>query len=172
MSRLVGPVEFTNNYQAGRLCNASLITKLYNQSFCDTWGFVPMSTQEFSALFHTIVLLKHWDLNYLACLNGTPVGLLLTVPDLYEPQSPEQSKNQEFNNLRITVLGVLPSFRKRGIEASLVVNVLSDSLTKGYKNVEFSAILENNKTMINFINREFGVPVSRTFRIYEKEIIP
>lgn len=163
-------VEILNFRQAGRLCNASLITKLYNQSFYDTWGFVPMSNQEFTSLLHAILLLNHWDLNFLACINGTPVGLLLTVPDLYEPQSPGHGSNQEFNTLRVTVLGVLPSFRKRGIETRLGVMLIKDALAKGYKSFEFSYIMENNTAMNNYVNREFGMPVSKTFRIYEKPV--
>jgi GNAT superfamily N-acetyltransferase len=163
-------VKVLNFRQAGRLCNASVITKLYNQAFCDTWGFVPMSTKEFSFLLHSIVLLDHWDLNYLAFYDDTPVGLLLTVPDLYAPLSQGQGKDRNFKDLRVTVLGVLPSFRTRGIEARLGTILLNDAMKKGYKNLEFSFILENNTAMNNYVNREFGIPAIRTFRIYEKPV--
>lgn len=163
-------ITILNFNQAGRLCSPSMLTKLYNQAFYDTWGFVPMSTKEFSSLLQETFLMNHWDLNYLAFYGRNPVGLLLTVPDLNEPQTPGQAKNQQFNTLRITVLGVQPSFRKRGIETRMGVMLINDAVAKGYKSFEFSYILENNTAMLNYVDREFGIPVSKTFRIYEKPV--
>ncbi len=153
---------------------ARILTNLYNQAFSGNWGWVPMTGEEFSYLLKTIASLEHTGLNYLAFSGHTPVGFLLTVPDLYASgQEPSVSgylpKTTVFRKLRVTVLGVVPAYRKLGIEAELGVRVLRDAWQKGYEQLEFSVILENNAVMNNLVKREFGLPASKTFRIYEKQ---
>ncbi len=158
-----------------RFHKASMLTNLYNEAFAGNWGYVPMTTQEFAYLLKTIELLRHTDLNYLAYSDGIPVGFLLTVPDLYSSGDDSSDisylpKTKVYKELRVTVLGVIPAYRKRGIETELAIRLLKDALKRGYEKMELSFILENNPEMNNFIKREFDLPISRTFRIYEKYI--
>lgn len=156
--------------EAGRLCKASTITDLHNKAFCDNWGYVPMTTKEFSHLLSFLAHLNYLDFNYLAVCKSTPVGLLLTVPDFYAQPSRKRNQHQEFKDIRVTVLGVLPAYRKRGIESCLGARALEDAIINGCQTMEFSYILENNSAMNNYVSREFGIPVSKTFRIYEKAL--
>ncbi len=154
-----------------RINRAAVLSKLYDEAFADNWGFVPMGPGEFSYLLKTISSLKQSDLNYIAFSGSTPVGLLLTVPDLYSPASaPVAGGLPAYDKLRVTSLGVIPAFRSRGIESLLGFRTLSDACKKGYKELEFSVILENNTPMNNYVRREFGLPVSKTFRVYTKPV--
>lgn len=147
----------------------SFLTTLYNEAFSDNWGFVPMLDFEFDNLLKSLSALGHLNLNYIAFSENKPVGLLLTVPDLYENSSRSNNirKRVRGKRLRLTVLGVLPAYRGKGIEAMLGSTILNDALANGYEEIEFSVILENNVPMNNLINREFGLPVTKTFRVYE-----
>lgn len=166
----VRPLNLTTRFN-----RTNLLTSLYNESFSDNWGYVPMTPREFAYLLKTLTALEHTALNYIAYAGSKPVGLLLTVPDLYSaarsPTVTGQAANPEgFRELRVTVLGIVPAYRKRGIEAKMGLRLWTDALDAGYDKLEFSVILENNAPMNNFVSREFGLPVSKTFRIYEKPV--
>ncbi len=157
---------------------AAILAKIYNQAFSDLWGFVPMTNGEFSHLVKNLSRLSHTDLNYVALNNRNPVGILLTVPDIYSGKEiPAQyisgnvnKLEEKLTKLRLTVLGVIPEFRGKGIETLMGLQALEDSLNKGFETVEFSVILENNIAMNNLINREFGLPIDKIFRVYEKQL--
>lgn len=144
---------------------SGILKKVYNEAFADTWGFVPMTGPEFSNLVTGLSRLKHLDLNYVAFSGNVPVGLLLTVPDLYSVKGLNSR-----NRLRLTVIGVIPAFRGKGIESMMGVQALNEAKSRGYDEVEFSVIFENNTAMNNLIAREFGLEVSRTFRVYQKDL--
>lgn len=150
----------------------ALITKLYNESFADTWGYIPMTLQEFAYLVKNINSTGVSDLNYIAFADGVPAGLLLTVPDIYSTGGAGNTQNHRlhavYGKLRLTVLGVLPAFRKRGLETVLGLRLLDDAFKKGYEDIEFSVVLENNPGMNSIIDR-FSLPVSKTYRLYIKQ---
>lgn len=158
---------------------ASVLAKTYNDSFSDLWGFVPMTTREFSHLINNLSHLNHLNLNYIAHIGRKPVGLLLTVPDLYSGKNnagvylDEPAKVEErdsFRRLRLTVLGIVPDFRGKGIEALMGLQLFDDTANRGYEEIEFSVILEDNIPINNLIHREFGLPVDKIFRVYEKQL--
>ncbi len=154
---------------------AALLESLYNQAFAGNWGFVPMTSAEFSYLLKTLASLGHTDLNYIAFAGAKPIGLLLSVPDLYAPGngpyfSDNGTKTPAFKDLRITVIGVIPAYRRKGVEAALGVRALQDARAKGYETIEFSVILENNTPMNNIVKREFGLAPAKTYRVYEKNL--
>jgi len=144
-----------------RFSRVKLLKKIYNEAFKDIWGFVPMSEKEFSNLLTNLSSMNHFDLNFLAFSGKTPVGILLTMPDLYST----------IKRLRLNVIGVIPAFRGKGIESLLGIRALEKARAKGYGEIEFSVIFEDNAASNNLITREFDVKPSKTFRIYEKELI-
>jgi len=157
-----------------------ILNKIYNEAFANVWGFVPMMKQEISYLVKSLSSLHHTDLNYVAFSDKTPVGILLTVPDLYSVEASKfRSSSGNFRalsdkaplkRLRLTVIGVIPAYRGKGIESLLGIRVLEEARDRGYDEIEFSVILENNIESNNLISREFGLEVARTFRIYEKNL--
>lgn len=146
------------------------LTRLYDEAFSGNWGYVPMSSAEFSHLVKTLDHLGCADLNYLAFFKGKPVGFLLSMPDLYAPDEIAGSSSAAFRKLRVTTLGVAPAYRNKGIETVMGVKMLSDAKKRGYEEIEFSVVLENNAPMNNYIRREFGLQESKRFRIYQKFI--
>lgn len=161
--------------QISGINKTAVLKTLYNESFANNWGFIPMGSAEFSSLLRSLAILGHESLNYIAFDQKSPIGLLLTVPDLYSPEFDRSKGTPSFrtttSRLRVTVLGILPAYRNKGIESLLGITVLTDAFKKGYREIEFSVVLENNNEMNNLVRREFGLPVNKTFRVYEKPIV-
>lgn len=158
---------------------ASVLTKVYNEAFSHLWGFVPMTNCEFSHLVKSLSRLDHSDLNYAAFIDRIPVGILLTVPDLYSgknnpayyiSQNAKKIQDEKFTKLRLTVIGVVPEFRGKGIETVMGMQAFKDARKRSFETIEFSVILENNTAMNNLINREFCLPIDKIFRVYEKKL--
>jgi ribosomal protein S18 acetylase RimI-like enzyme len=153
-------VDIRTFSQIKRLPRSQMLTNIYNSAFSANWGFIPMTDKEFSHLVNNIFSMGYQDINYMAFAGNEPVGLLLTLPDLYSAPN--------IKTLRVTVLGVIPAYRRKGIETLMVSQLLTDTLNGRYQTLEFSVILENNVPMNNFIRREAQLSPSKTFRVYEK----
>ena len=71
--------------------------------------------------------------------------------------------------MRTLTLGVIPEYRGKGIEASLIYHTMYEGLKAGYKGCEMSWILETN-TMMNRILEKMDVKIYKKYRIYEKTL--
>jgi GNAT superfamily N-acetyltransferase len=123
------------------------------------------------------------DMTLVAEIDGQVVGASITLPDL----------NQIFRHMngrllptgwwyllrrqryisrgRIFALGVLPSYRQRGIEAAFIVETFHAAIRKGYRELELSIVVEHNTPThrsIEPLATSLGGDISRTYRIYEK----
>lgn len=138
-----------------------ILKKIFNEAFKDIWGFVPMSEKEFSNVVTGLSRMNHLDMNFVAFSGKTPVGVLLTSPD----------HNSTFKRLRLNIIGVIPAFRGKGVESLLGIRALENARARGYDEIEFSVIFENNAASNNLVIREFDITPSKTYRVYEKELV-
>jgi len=160
---------------------------LYNNAWSQNWGFVPMTDPEFDQLADDLHDIIDPDLVFLAEKDGKTVGFSLTLPDLNEPlhlaypkpNTPEwwtmaklvwQWKiRRKVSWIRAFAMGVIPEYRKLGIDALFYFMTAQAALKKGIKMVEMSWILDNNDLM----NRPIiamGGEVYKTYRYYEKDL--
>ncbi len=161
------------------------VRSVYNRSWARNWGFVPMTDSEFRRLARQLKPFIDPDLVVFVESEGQTVGFGLSLPDVNEPLRlayprpglPEFATKARFawhwkvrhavRWLRVVVLGVLPEFRGRGIDALLYLETAETALRKGYQDVETSWILENNDPM-NAAMRLGGGEVYKTYRMYQK----
>jgi GNAT superfamily N-acetyltransferase len=73
-------------------------------------------------------------------------------------------------DMRLMFFGVLPRFRKLGIDAVLYSEVLDYALRRGYKTCEPSLLLEGNDLILRASSFMGGVH-HKTWRIYEKPLV-
>jgi GNAT superfamily N-acetyltransferase len=160
---------------------------LYNNAWSQNWGFIPMTDPEFDQLADDLHDIIDPDLVFLAEKDGKTVGFSLTLPDLNEPlhlaypkpNTPEwwtmaklvwQWKiRRKVSWIRAFAMGVIPEYRKLGIDALFYFMTAQAALKKGIKMVEMSWILDNNDLM----NRPIiamGGEVYKTYRYYEKDL--
>ncbi len=163
------------------------IKVLYNEAWSKNWGFVPMTNPEFDQLAKELHDILDPDLVYIAEKDGKTVGFSLSLPDLNEPlrmaypkpSSPEwwvMAKlvwywkiRRRVTWVRVFALGVIPEYRKLGIDALFYYRTAQAALRKGIQMGEMSWILDNNDKM----NRPIiamGGKVYKTYRYYEKAL--
>lgn len=160
---------------------------LYNEAWSQNWGFVPMTDGEFQQLADELHDILDPDLVYIAEKDGKTVGFSITLPDLNEPllkanpkpNSPEWwtmlklvwnwKVLRKVNWVRVLVLGVIPEYRKLGIDALFYYKTALAAQKKGMRMGEMSWILDNNDRM----NRPIiamGGKVYKTYRFYQKAL--
>jgi GNAT superfamily N-acetyltransferase len=154
---------------------------VYNAAWQKNWGFVPMSEEEIDHLARGI---KPWvdpDLIFVAEVDGKPVGVAVTLPDMNQVLLHLNGRLFPFGWLkflwyrrkvricRLFAMGIVEGYRGLGIDAVLYYMTGKAAIPKGYTMAEMSWILENN-TMMNRIIRFLGGKVYKTYRIYEKAL--
>ena len=72
-------------------------------------------------------------------------------------------------DIRLMFFGVVPRFRKLGIDAVLYLEVLEYAIKRGYKTCEPSLLLEGNDLILRASSFMGGVH-HKTWRIYEKKV--
>jgi len=160
---------------------------LYNEAWSQNWGFVPMTDAEFDKLAEGLHDILDPDLVYIAEKDGKTVGFSITLADLNEPLHKAYPKpstpewwamaklgwnwkiRKSVSWVRVLVLGVIPEYRKLGIDALFYYKSAQAALKKGIKMAEMSWILDNNDKM----NRPIiamGAEVYKTYRFDEKNL--
>ncbi|MBN1653803.1 MAG: N-acetyltransferase [Deltaproteobacteria bacterium] len=154
----------------------AVIFRIYNDSWEKNWGFVPVSEREFASIASDF---KHLVIDRLVLIveqEGKPVGFSLTVPDLNEVL-PRDGKllplgwlkllrgMKKTKNARLITLGVLPAYRKRGVEAILCLETALRTKRLGMKGGEISWTLEDNH-LINSAAEAMGGKLDRKYRVF------
>ena len=158
---------------------------LYNEAWSQNWGFVPMTDPEFDQLADELHDIIDPDLVYIAEKDGNTVGFSLSLPDLNQPLRLAYPKpgtpewwvmvklawhwkiRRQVKWVRVFALGVIPEYRKLGIDALFYYKTARAALKKGMRMGEMSWILDNNDKMNKPIIA-LGGEVYKTYRYYEK----
>lgn len=139
---------------------AAIIKNIYNRAWESNWGFVPMSDGELDAMVKELkMVVKAKLFPILENEKGEAVGLAFTLPDYNELIKGFNGKLFPFNFLklltqqkkirwlRVILLGILPEYRNKGLDAILYQDLISNGMAMGNDVSEASWILENNPGM-------------------------
>jgi ribosomal protein S18 acetylase RimI-like enzyme len=158
------------------------VEQLYNQSWEANWGFVPMTHRELKLMAQTLKLV--YDpriIQFVESEDGKVVGFSLALPDINVifmqmngrllPTGIFKllAKRRKLSRLRILLLGIVPEYRKRGIDVLLYYHAYKEGRKAGYEWGEFSWILEDNFEMNEALDA-IGAARYKTWRIWEKAI--
>ncbi|MBI3467522.1 MAG: GNAT family N-acetyltransferase [Planctomycetes bacterium] len=160
--------------------------QVYNQAWEQHWSFVKMTDAEFRHLANDLRRMAVPESILLAEVEGQPVGLCLTLPDVNEAIAPLDGRlttwglpiglarllwnMKRIKTARMAVLGVLPGFRRRGVAELLILRALTDGKHKlGYTGAELGWTLEDND-LINRTIESVGGERYKTYRIYERRL--
>lgn len=159
---------------------------VYNEAWEKSWGFVKMTDAEFEHLARDLKRMAELDLILLAEVEGRPVGLSITLPDIHEAIKPLDGRLTTFGlpiglgrllynmrrikTARMAVLGVVEGYRRRGIAEMLILGTLDygKNVLK-YTGAELGWTLEDND-LINRTVERVGGKRYKTYRLYEKKI--
>ena len=154
---------------------------LYHRIWERNWGFVPMSQDEFLAQAMDMKRIAHPALMHIAEVAGAPVGFVVGLPDVNVGARACNGRLLPFgwwrflramktkNLIRVITLGVVPEFRRVGIEMLLMHKVIRSGLGVGFRACEASWILEDNRDMLGPLET-LGHRPYRRYRIYEKAL--
>jgi len=159
------------------------IKEAYNASWQKNWGFVPMSGREIDHIASQFRPIYVPDLIPFAELDGRLVGFGLALPDLNQIFVDNRSgrmfpaalkvlwavRRRKIRRARILLLGIMPEYRGKGVDAMLWQWIYSRGLANGFLRGEASWILEDNAAMCNAALR-MGFEHSKTFRLYDRPI--
>jgi GNAT superfamily N-acetyltransferase len=161
------------------------IKQVYNSAWEKNWGFVPMSDAEFDKLARDLKQLVVQDLAIIAEDQGEPVAFSLTVPDFNQALKRVGGRliqyglplglakllfyQRRIDRVRVMALGVKEGYRRRGLDAVLIVDTVRRAHELGYAGGEISWILEDNELMNRAIE-SMGGRRSKVYRIFETSV--
>jgi len=160
---------------------ANLVRELYNACWSRNWGFIPLDDADFAFMAKDMKSMVDADFLLIAEMEGTPVGFSLTIPDFNQALQPLRGRLWPFGWLkfllakrrihyaRTILMGVLPDYRKLGIDVAMVYRTMQYAFSRGITSGECSWILADNKPM-NRILEGYGADCYKTFRIYERRV--
>jgi len=152
--------------------------ELYNQSFVEMWGFVPMSKAE---MRHTATALQHLiipELAMIAEVNGTNVGCIFALPDFNPTIKKIDGRlfptgflrlilaKKHIQRVRILSINVAPEFQRWGLGLSLMNALVPKSLAQGLKEAEFSWVAESNSMARQGLVKG-GAKIVKTYRMFD-----
>ena len=158
------------------------IKEIYKKAWEKNWGFVPPTDEEFDFLAEGLKLVLDERYNYVAQHQGKMVGFAVGLPNINEiTRHFKDGRLLPFNifrllfgkskvkNIRIVLLGVIPEYRKMGIEAVFFADYITAAKKNGLESGEASWILENNlpmRTAAEHLNGE----KYKTYRLFSKKL--
>jgi len=179
--RLRRDVETRSANLKNLVSEVRLIAKIYNESWVQNWGFLPITDEEAVALANSLRLVVDPGMIRFAFVNGQPAGMLGALPDLYYALRPRWRWYGDSDLVRVARLlrmrhhipfvrlmffGIRPGFRKLGIDAILFDEVKEYATRRGYQKCEASLLLEDNHLVLS--PSEFmGAQRYKTWRIYD-----
>jgi GNAT superfamily N-acetyltransferase len=161
------------------------IKAVYNSAWEKNWGFVPMTDAEFDKLAKDLKQLVAPDLALIAEARGEPIAFALTIPDINQAFKKVGGRLTTFGlpiglakllwyqrritKVRLMALGIKEGWRRRGIDAVLVVETIRRADQLGYEGGEVSWTLEDN-SLVNRAIESAGGRRAKTYRIYETPV--
>lgn len=159
----------------------ALMHALYNTSFADLWGFVPISAAEFADRAESFRPFYRPEAVVIAEVDGHAVGFGLVLPDLNEVLAKMHGRLLPFGWLRLQrgiprirtgrfiLMGVSPEQAGRGIAPLIAVQMRRAVLALGLSPLEISLVAGMNRRMQHVVEA-FGCIRSKTYRLYRKPL--
>ena len=153
-----------------------LIHELFTAGWQKNWGFAPVPKAEFIELAQDLKKIVVEELLMFVMVDDRPVGFALTVPDINE-KLPANGRLLPFGwvnllfglkktkHARLFLLGMLPEYRKRGLESIMIAETALRAQRLGYTSGEVSWTLEDNDLVNRAIESMEGY-IDRRWRMF------
>lgn len=157
------------------------VLAIYNGAWERNWGFVPLTPEEIREQAAAFRPLLEPDLMLFAERDGRAVAFSLALPDANMALATIRGRLWPWSLVRLALalrkvrrgriitLGILPEFRRSGLDATLIFETTERARRLGWCGAECSWVLDDNLPMIQAI-RQAGGSVYRTYRVYERAL--
>lgn len=161
--------------------DAQFLKDIYNAAWERNWGFVPMTDDEMNLAAKKLKQFADPELVLFAELEGRPVGVSVTVPDINQVLKringrlgPVEIVKYLYYKKRITgvrslIGGVMKQYRESGIIAVLYYESEKAGVRLGYEWSELGWNLEDND-LINRFDTAIGGKIYKKYRLCEMKI--
>ncbi len=158
-----------------------IVRHIYNEAWSGNWGFIPLNEKELENLAKDLKLILDPKVAHIAEVDGEPVAFSIGLPDLNQALKHLDGTllptgifkllwyRRKINRIRTALMGVLPKYQGKGIDALLHKEAIINGKEVGYKSSELSWVLESNKEMIS-VAEKIGARREKTYRMYSKEL--
>ncbi|OQA08026.1 MAG: hypothetical protein BWY65_01646 [Firmicutes bacterium ADurb.Bin373] len=143
-----------------------IFSRIHNSSMHEIWGFAALSPVEGAAIWRKLKSYYDPALILVAEVDGEPAGLCLTLC----PLGRRYFSGAGCFNARLAVLSVLPQYRRKGLEAALILESARRARDRGVTALELSLVADNNVMMNRIIQSLPGVIRSREYKVYRQDI--
>jgi GNAT superfamily N-acetyltransferase len=158
------------------------IRDIYNHAWEKNWGFVSMSEAEFEALVADLKMVVIPELTLFAEVNGEAVGFCLALPDMNQVFKTMKGGRlfpfgifkllfgrKKINRGRLLIMGIKPEYRRRGLDAVLMLDAFLNGRKRGWIGGEVGWTLEDNDA-INRLIQLFGSKLVKRYRVFRKAL--
>ena len=159
------------------------IKQLYNSAWEKNWGFVPMTEQVIDHLAEQFKPVVIPEMVPMAEKDGKLIGFGIALPDLNVIFRTNRSgrlfpmiirllwalKMKRIRRARILLLGVVPAYQGKGVDAMLYHWIWTKSGERGIYWGEAGWILEDNPAM-NAGLEKMTFRVYKTYRLYDRRL--
>lgn len=158
-----------------------IIRHIFNKAWSQNWGFIPLSKAELEQLASDFKLILDPDFAHIAEVDGEPVAFSVALPDYNQILSDMNGtlfptglfkllmRRKSIQRIRTALMGVLPEYRGKGIDAVLHNQSIENGLIRNFHSSELSWVLENNTEMVRVAER-LGASKSKTYRMYSQSL--
>lgn len=158
------------------------LRKIYDEAWEKNWGAIRFTPEEFDFLAADLKQIAEPSLTLVAEVEGKVVGFALALPDINQCLIHNKrggilggvwhllTKKKQINMCRIVALGVLPEYRRSGIDTILYNHVGNNAKKLNNMDGEASWILENNDMMNRGLQQVMQGERYKTYRIYQKAL--
>lgn len=160
---------------------AEIIRTIYNKSWAQNWGFVPLTQEEMQDMVAELKPVVRPEGTCVLEVNGVPAGFYIAIPNmnrvlkelngtLANPIRLAKALRawRKIKDARLIMLGVAPEFRNRGIDLVLIKHIIDHGVAI-WDEAELSWVLEDNDGIIRGI-KECGCYEHKRYRLYQKEL--
>ncbi len=154
------------------------IRDMYNVSWSENWGFVPMTEAEFDYLAQQLKPILDPRFVLIVEKNQQLIGFALALPDISPALKKANGKLfplgvirfllalRKTQTARVILLAVKPEFQRRGVAGLLILETARALVDAGYTAAEMSWTLEDN-SLINKPIERLGAHRYKEYRIYQ-----
>ncbi len=154
---------------------------IYENAWKKNWGFVKYTDAEMQHLANDLKLVIEPEIALFIKIKDELAGVAVALPNINEAFKRMNGRlfplgivhllrrKHYISAARLSILGLLPEYRYKGLELVLIKEIVRCGKSKGYTKAECSWVLEDNEAMNKGIAMA-GCKLYKTYRIYQKDL--
>ncbi len=159
-----------------------IIHDLFNKAWAKNWGFYEISLEMFVHLGKELKMIIDTDFAHVAEVDGKPVAFSIALPDYNQVFAKMDGTlfptglikllwyRRKINTIRTALMGVIPEYKGRGIDALLTRESIVNGLGRGFVSSEVGWLLETNTDILRVAERIGGYK-EKTYRMYGQSLV-